>query len=377
VSEFHAAPDATLARLANGGTGSPPAHWVEVVRRHAPQLLHPLSEQRAPASGVHPSLTENEDPVAPSEADGPSGFAQTASPPDIARKPTLADRHETLSAPGRRVHQTLVPPVPGTPSPSVEERSATVERAQPDDGPARYCQYGGAERPSVRLSKPAPRPETPRQPTGRFAPLSRQDSIGSEERGEAQQAPTVSSAHEIPRRPAQTGSKVREPVSQRREPIDAVPEQRMDAAAPAADAISDAHDVKQTLTPMREVNQVAAQKSLWAGSSGTTAAGKLPSTLPSFAPQPIARHTLHATGDAQRRYLQVEPEWPRLPDEWKADPESRHSDEGRWPSLPDYARNAGTRMSPGDALLAASDDRRSRLRQQRRDLEQRGESWRA
>ncbi|MEA2079913.1 MAG: hypothetical protein U9P00_08665, partial [Pseudomonadota bacterium] len=45
TGEAGVAQDSAPAQFANQGAEGPPAHWLEVVRSHAPQLLRPVSGQ--------------------------------------------------------------------------------------------------------------------------------------------------------------------------------------------------------------------------------------------------------------------------------------------------------------------------------------------
>ncbi len=384
LSEDNEVQDAASTRFAKAGLGGPPAHWVELVRRHAPQFLQPLSGQRVPGSGLDATLSEDNEQTVASDSGGPLRDEQTA-PPDSGQKPLRAAKREPVSASERRVRRTRVPPAPDIRSPSKKERSVTAERAQPHGAPARCYRDSSTDRPPVQASRPAPRQEPaigpaarpPRRPEGKRAPLSRRGSVGPKEGADVRQPPSGSDAHDMPCRPAQVRSRVSRSTGQRRGSIDAVPEQGRVAPAPMADAPSGAHGVKQGVTPVPDVIKAATHISPQAESSGAPAAGELLGTPSSSATKPIARRALPATGDAESRFLQAEPEWPRLPDEREEDRESQRIGADRWPSLPECAWDPGARLSPSEALLAASEDRRTRLRRQRRDLEQRGELWSA
>jgi hypothetical protein len=94
-----------------------------------------------------------------------------------------------------------------------------------------------------------------------------------------------------------------------------------------------------------------------------------------LATSPVVQLSLRSAGEAVSRPMPNEPEWPRLPDETDGDLQSTRTGAERWPSLPEYAWDPRARLSPSDALRAASEERRNTLRLRRRDLEQRGELW--
>ena len=408
------AQDPAPVQLPNQGVGGPPAHWLDVVRHHAPQLLRPVSGQGDTVTGLRERGEQGATPdpttaLTPGRQPAPPAAGQKTTPPAWHTLPKL--RH--------RARQTSVPPDSGTQANRQKQRSVTPEGALPQIR-ARRDRHASTDITSVRVSRhAAPRKEpdvcsTPRprrQPSGESAQLVQRHLLRSRPAAPRKEPdvcstlrpgrqPSGESAQLVQRhllRPA--GGEVPKPPprskvydssvgpaeipagfsrSKKRQPgsLRAAPGQKRHKHTKSSEQPDGAQAVKQMVAPVREAMQVAAQASPQAERCSRSASrqllGSAPATLgtPTVVPLP-----LRSTGEAVARPVQAEPEWPRLPDETDGDLQGTHTGTDRWPSLPEYAWDPGARLSPSDALRTASEERRNTLRLQRGDLEQRGELW--
>ena len=372
------AQDPAPVQLPNQGVGGPPAHWLDVVRHHAPQLLRPVSGQGDTVTGLRERGEQGATPdpttaLTPGRQPAPPAAGQKTTPPAWHTLPKL--RH--------RARQTSVPPDSGTQANRQKQRSVTPEGALPQIR-ARRDRHASTDITSVRVSRhAAPRKEpdvcsTPRprrQPSGESAQLVQRHLLRPAG-GEVPKPPPRSKVYDSSVGPAEipagfSRSKKRQPGSLR-----AAPGQKRHKHTKSSEQPDGAQAVKQMVAPVREAMQVAAQASPQAERCSRSASRQLLGSAPAtLGTPPVVPLPLRSTGEAVARPVQAEPEWPRLPDETDGDLQGTHTGTDRWPSLPEYAWDPGARLSPSDALRTASEERRNTLRLQRGDLEQRGELW--
>ena len=417
--------DSARTQLVNQGAVGPPAHWLEVVRRHAPQLLRPPPKRREPLTGFRECSELN------TAAPDPGTPLTPRRLPAAGQKTVAAGRHDTVPDPGRRrVQQRSVPAEAETQAGTRSKRSATSEGKRTLNRAPRD-RHSSADGTAVQASGPAerkepvvgPPPRSGRQPSGE-SPQLLQRRLLRPAGGEVLKPLPRSKAHDSSLGPAD----IRKGFSWSRGQSGSLcsePGRRTDRKTQSTKRPQGAQAVQQIVAPpVREAIQVAAQALPRAGLSitaellrstptdvrtppvvelglpGTGEAADRPlyaeperpriadetdvdvqstrtgaepwPSLPETAWDPRARLS---PGEAADRPLYPEPEWPRLADETDVDVQSARTGAESWPSLPETSWDPGARLSPGEALQTASEERRNSLRLRRRDLEQRGELW--
>ena len=382
AGEGRVAQDSARAQFVNQGVQGPPAHWVEVVRRHAPHLLRPVSGQRDAVPGLRAALGERgERPAAP-EPRKSSTLGRQPAPPAAGQKTAAAAKPETLPGPRRLARQTSVAPELGSKATSRNKHSVTPEGARPQVR-GRRDRHRSPRETSAHASRPAPRkapevcptPRPPRQPLGASAPLAHRFSLKP---GETRvlQPPPCSKARDISRGPSETLRGFRRAEGEAGS-LDSEPGRGRDTQPQPTKPPEGAQGAKRMIAPLREAMPVAPQATPRAERSGTSTSREEVRSAPSLGTTPAVQLPLRSTGEAVSSPLQAEPQWPRLPDEMDWDPQSTGTGADRWPSLPEYAWDPQARLSPSEALWAATEEGRTALRLRRRDLEQRGDLWSA
>lgn len=376
AGEAGVAQGAARAQFVNRGVEGPPAHWLAVVGRYAPQLLSQVSGQCKILTGLskpgEQSMTADPGP-SPTPGRKPA-------PPAAGEKHTMSARHDIPSRAGSRVQQRSVCSESGIQTSTRNKRSTESERARPLIPAPRHRHSTVAET-AIRASRPAPRkapvdvptPRPPRQPSGKSVQLVQRHLLRPFG-GDLPPSPH-SKLHDSSNRPADNMPVFSHPKRQLESLHYAIGQER-DTQTQPSEQLEGARKVEHLQAPVCATRQVSAQVSSQTQRSGRSTSGALmqssPATLgmPSVEPAP-------ASGEAVAPPRQAESAWPSLPDEMDEDLLAGQAGTERWPTLPELSWDPGTRLSPGEALLAASEERRNRLRLQRRDLEQRGELWSA
>jgi len=376
AGEGDVAQDPARSQFVNRVDESPPAHWLEVVRRHAPQLLNPVS-------GRHNIVTalrkRSERGVAP-DSGALSTLGRQPAPPAAGQKTTAAARHEPLPGPRRSVRRTSVSPELETKAANPEKCSVTLEGAQPQIR-ARHARHLSVDETSVQASRAVPRKEPVVHPVSRAlrqpldAGAAQLPQRPSSRPGETQvlQPPLRSKVYDSCAGPTETLRGFNRSEHQEGS-LDTASGQERQIQTQSNKRPDGAQAVKQRVVPARQAMQAAAQATPRAERSSTPTCSNLLRSLPALGTPPAVQRPPRSTGETVARPIQAEPEWPRLPDERDGDLQSTRTAD-RWPSLPEYAWDPGARLSPSEALRVASEERRNRLRLRRRDLEQRGELW--
>lgn len=377
AGEAGVAQDPAPVQLPNQGVGRPPAHWLEVVRHHAPQLLDPGYGQRDPAPrapgarGAAPDFRRSS--TLDSQSAAPATGQKTAAP---------ASHDEHLPGPGCRVRQTSLSPELETQASKTNKRSLTHEGTRPLNRAPRG-RRSSAGQTAVNTSRPArplketvvyptPRP-SPRQPSGESGQLLQRHLLRPAAGGEMPKPPPRSKVYDSSIGATETlpGCKRSEQQAECSVPVQGRHTQTQLTKRPDG-----ANAVRQIVTPVREAMQeVAAKSSPRAARSSTPSPRDLPSSVPTLETTPVAQPPPRSTSETVSPPMQAEPEWPRLLDETDGYIQSTRTESDRWPSLPECAWDPGTRLTPREALRAASEEQRNTLRRRRRNLEQRGELW--
>ena len=349
----------------------PPAHWLAVVSRHAPQLLRPLSGRRDSMAGLreHNKPNTAADPVMPS-----TPAVQTA-PPAAGKKAAATVTHDSFSAPDHHVRRRRLLPESGRQVSNRNKVSRTPEEAQPPN-PAPPERPTSVDETAVPPPQPAPReapvvhaaPRLPRYPSGAAAPFAKTRTARPVQRNLPQQHAKV---HDSVYGPAETARGLHRPEQQ----TVAVPAQKRQTPIPPARRPDTAQVVEKIVLPVREVTQVAAQAQSATRRSDSAASAQLPAPAPAALVTP-SHLRLPGEDAAVARPMQSEPEWPSLPGEEAVKFRSAGTGAERWPALPDSIwDDPQVRLSGTETLWAASEEQRNRLRSRRRELEQRGELW--
>jgi hypothetical protein len=398
--------EAQRAPGAGRGAGGPPAHWVNLVRRHAPQLLRPASTgQPLPATTAPPTRARHLPATAIAVGNQPQGAADDSRPAPqraLPERRTVApvrqpDSTQGAGTEGRRVlepvaagdttplcepvmhrepHRGVPPSVPPVPGLGVRRPLSASQTSAPRTTlTATATLQPNRPEPDHRTPKDRPRAQagTAALPTGPMALRDPNDGL-----------------EHLQRRPVPHWPESALPSGARSVP---------NIGAPAAppDGLS--------RTPHRGAGSLMCTESQASlGHSGNAGTAQVPQPPAARAPlasagpflqpvEPSARswtraceaaspaankvppvqRTASFAGDADRRPTFSEPLWPRLADELDlaAEPGGKPSP---WPSLPDEA--AGQEgLSRSETLRATQQQERVMQRKRTLDIEQRGGFW--
>lgn len=363
-------------------SGGPPAHWVELVRERAPQLLEPATNRcdtttvkstgkRAAVKQSH--IRPNDMPAAP------KGKAKT----------TAVRTTRLGTQPGRTVSSN---PVVGLSSGNPASQPTQVERkvrrlvtvkemVEPETALAR--KPSSAVAPSVpHRPRPATRLRISDQQVKSKLNIPPVVTEGKSPSGRSQSASAIpkplDASSSMPEKPQL--SMLEPQLPHRGEQVSqGNPEPQVHQIVPhdQAERLDQTPDVE----PLRNIPQPTETDSVLSLAvteihMSEDKQQELPLAgldLDLESKQEAAPSTKHRFINPQQstsqQELSLEPEWPRLPDEQVA------TTQDRWPELLEDLWAAQTTLSPKQALLAANERRLSVLHLERLDREQRGEPW--
>jgi hypothetical protein len=390
------------------GTGGPPAHWVNLVRCHAPQLLrpastgHPLPATTAPATRVR---------HLPATAIAVGSQPQGAADDDVCQTPQrgLPERRSespvrqpaSTQGAGAEFRRAVQPLAAGYTSPSCEPdmHSEPYRGVPPSVSPVLDF---GVRRPlsahQTSLSR-STLTATAKLQSNRFEPDHRTPIGRPRSQAETATLPTGPTALRDPndgrehlqRRPLSTSPESALPTGGRCVPNNGAP------AAPSNGLSRIPH--------RSEGHVMCTESQASVGHSGNAETAQVPrppaaraplasagpfsqaversassrtracdAELPAANKAPTVQRASPFAGDAGGRPVFSEPHWPRLADEPDLAAEPRGGKPSPWPSLPDEA--AGQEgLSRSKALRATQQQERVMQRKRTLDIEQRGGFW--
>ncbi len=392
------------------GTGGPPAHWVNLVRRHAPQLLRPPSTGHHLPTTIAPSKLVRHPPATampagnqtPKTAD--EGFRwKPQREPQEHHSGSPVRQPVSMPDGGAGSRRAAQPVAAGDASPPCapvvqgEPRRAVPPSVSPalDSGTRRPLSASQASAPCATHAAP-----TPLQPN-RSERVNRARASRTRTRAETAALTTGTAVFRDPKEALEP--RQNRPVSPWLE--SALPTGGRSAAEHGArdEPHNGSNPVSGTVAPHAD----CAESHLAVGHSGDAGIAPAPqppvsrAPLASLAPlSPVAEHsgtprtqtfdpdsqaankepgvsqTSPFAGDADSRPVFSVPLWPRLADEQDSAAKPGGAKPNPWPSLPDEAARQVS-LARSEALRAVQQQERVMQRRRDLDLEQKGGLWNA
>jgi hypothetical protein len=377
---------------AAGRRVAPPAHWVEVVSRHAPQLLRKPPGQPASERAASRGCDERGETVAASPS---TLWNRQTEPPLAGGENAVAVRRESRSFASPRECRDSAPAATekrsGGGAPTLEAAgrgrqsfSTVDEECESAKETAGEISRGASKRGvSERAATGSTAPRPPHR-TAYASPVEESSRLqGHPQSNEKQSVEKQGPDNRCNRAPRDLAQNFRadEPCNGRggqgqrgTEPLHCECRQGASGGAPGKETSTDSPPPGLVEAAGRSAGRAAAARlSPARGDAGTSpgvACHPAPSGRGAVTAQPLPD-----TGAAVSCDLRTLPEWPRLPGESCGYRSPGTAAADRWPALPPSSWDPEAQSSPGEVLQSACEARNAERRLRRLCLEQRGEPW--